>query len=139
MQTVVEAEGLTKVYAPRHRGAKPVVAVDGIRFAVRAGQVFGFLGPNGAGKTTTIRMCTGITRPTAGRIAVSGFDIVADPIRAKERIGVVSDAAGLYTEMDAWETYSSLQAFTTSPPAKPPLAPNTCCASLASTIGGTAR
>ncbi|NLD73441.1 MAG: ABC transporter ATP-binding protein [Chloroflexi bacterium] len=102
MQTVVEAEGLTKVYAPRHRGAKPVVAVDGIRFAVRAGQVFGFLGPNGAGKTTTIRMCTGITRPTAGRIAVSGFDIVADPIRAKERIGVVSDAAGLYTEMDAW-------------------------------------
>ena len=39
MQTVVEAEGLTKVYAPRHRGAKPVVAVDGIRFAVRAGQV----------------------------------------------------------------------------------------------------
>lgn len=96
----VKVTGLTKRYGPPETG---LLAVDQIDFEVRQGEVFGFLGPNGAGKTTTIRMCTGITRPTSGRITVSGFDLIADPIRAKERIGVVSDVAGLYTEMSAWE------------------------------------
>ena len=50
----------------------PVVALDGISFAVPAGGVFGFLGANGAGKTTAIRMLTGLLAPTSGRATVAG-------------------------------------------------------------------
>ena len=92
--------GLTKRYGSLEMG---LLAVDHIDFEVHRGEVYGFLGPNGAGKTTTIRMCTGITQPNSGRVAISGFDLMTDPIRAKERIGVVSDVAGLYTEMSAWD------------------------------------
>ncbi len=56
----VEVEGLTKVYPPPAKGGKPVRAVDGLGFAVREGEVFGFLGPNGAGKTTTMRRRCGL-------------------------------------------------------------------------------
>ncbi|MFP4345481.1 MAG: ATP-binding cassette domain-containing protein [Anaerolineales bacterium] len=103
MTPALEATGLTKRYRTKDAQGAGFLAVDHIDFKVQRGEVFGFLGPNGAGKTTTIRMCTGITRPTSGRVAVSGSDLMADPIRAKERIGVVSDVAGLYTEMSAWD------------------------------------
>ena len=62
---MIEARNLTKRY-----GAK--VAVDGVSFALRPGQVTGFLGPNGAGKSTTMRMLMGLDRPTSGSITVLG-------------------------------------------------------------------
>jgi ABC-type multidrug transport system ATPase subunit len=46
------------------------VAVDGISFEARPGEVFGLLGPNGAGKTTTLRMITTVLCPTSGEITV---------------------------------------------------------------------
>jgi ABC-2 type transport system ATP-binding protein len=101
MASVLEATDLTKAYKPRRRNLKPTLAVDHISFALQPGEVFGFLGPNGAGKTTTIRTCTGISRPTAGHVTVAGADVMADPVRARERIGVVSDVAGLYGEMSS--------------------------------------
>lgn len=103
MSSIIEAESLTKVYASRQRGAGPLLAVDHISFEVHAAEVFGFLGPNGAGKTTTIRMCTGITKPISGRACIAGFDVTVNPIKAKDRIGVVSDVAGLYGEMSTWD------------------------------------
>jgi ABC-2 type transport system ATP-binding protein len=62
---VIDVENLTKRYGK-------TVAVDGLSFQVRPGQVTGFLGPNGAGKSTTMRMIIGLDRPTAGRATVLG-------------------------------------------------------------------
>src|SRR5947208_1748231 len=50
----------------------PTVAVDGLSFEVRAGEVTGFLGPNGAGKSTTMRMMVGLDAPTSGRVTIDG-------------------------------------------------------------------
>jgi ABC-2 type transport system ATP-binding protein len=118
MPNIIETESLTKIYPPRQRGARPVVAVDHASFKVQTGEVFGFLGPNGAGKTTTIRMCTGITRPSSGRVTIAGSDVIVDPIRAKERIGIVSDVAGLYNEMSAWDNLGFFARLHDIPPRK---------------------
>lgn len=77
-------------------------AVDHISFSVAEGEVFGFLGPNGSGKSTTIRMLTGIVKPDEGTAAILGHDISKDPIRAKESIGFVPEAASAYVELTAW-------------------------------------
>ncbi|MDH7486820.1 MAG: ABC transporter ATP-binding protein [Anaerolineae bacterium] len=100
MNDVIRVAQLTKHY-PAARGALPVRAVDGIEFAVREGEVFGFLGPNGAGKTTTVRMLTGLTRPTSGSACVLGFDLMTDATRIKKRIGVVPEMSNLYDELSA--------------------------------------
>jgi ABC-2 type transport system ATP-binding protein len=60
-----------------------VEAVRGVDFEVGAGEVFALLGPNGAGKTTTVGMLTTTIRPTGGRAWLAGFDVSADPIRAR--------------------------------------------------------
>jgi len=70
---------------------------------VRRGEVFGFLGPNGAGKTTTMRMLVGLIRPTSGRLAVAGVDVVADPIRARQIVGYIPDRPYLYEKLTAME------------------------------------
>jgi len=100
MSDVIHVTQLTKHY-PAARGAPPVCAVDGIEFAVREGEVFGFLGPNGAGKTTTIRMLTGLTRPTSGSARVVGFDLATEVTHIKKRIGVVPEMSNLYDELSA--------------------------------------
>ena len=69
-QSIIETIELTKRY-------KQQLAVDRLSFGIEEGEIFGFLGPNGAGKTTTLLMLLGLSRPTAGRARVCGFD----PIR----------------------------------------------------------
>lgn len=73
-----------------------LVAVDGLSFEVRAGEVYGLLGPNGAGKTTTLRMILGLLQATSGDAVVDGFTVSRDPDEVKRRIGLVSASAGLY-------------------------------------------
>jgi ABC-2 type transport system ATP-binding protein len=101
MTNAVQVSQLTKVY-PGDKAA-PVRAVDGVDFAVREGEVFGFLGPNGAGKTTTIRMLTGLARPTSGQAHVMGFDLASDVTRIKKHIGVVPEMSNLYDELSAFD------------------------------------
>ena len=72
-----------------------LAAVDGISFSVRRGEIFGFLGPNGAGKTTTIRTITTIQRMTSGRILVDGFDVDADYLEVRRRIGIAQQHISL--------------------------------------------
>ena len=72
-----------------------VTAVDGISFSVRRGEIFGFLGPNGAGKTTTIRTITTIQRMTSGSIRVDGFDVAADYLEVRRRIGIAQQHISL--------------------------------------------
>ncbi len=78
---VVEVQDLVKVYPGGTR------AVDGISFAVTAGEFLGFLGPNGAGKTTTIRILATLLRPTSGTARVGGLDVVADAAAVRRRVG----------------------------------------------------
>ena len=72
-----------------------VKAVQNLDLCVRSGEIFGFLGPNGAGKTTTIRVMTTLTKPTSGRIKISGFDVVKDADKVKKVIGVVQQHLSL--------------------------------------------
>jgi len=77
-------------------------AVDRVNIEVGA-EIFGLLGPNGAGKTTLTRMLTTILPPTEGTATVAGADIIRQPQRVRERIGVVSQAMTLDVELSAYE------------------------------------
>src|SRR5215831_10783309 len=66
-----------------------VVALDGISFEIRAGDIFGLLGPNGAGKSTTIGILTTRTQPTSGRAFIGDHDVWREQVAAKRLIGVV--------------------------------------------------
>jgi ABC-2 type transport system ATP-binding protein len=90
---VLEVRDLRKVYrTPFSR--RRVVAVDGISFAVEAGEIFGFVGPNGAGKTTTIRILMGLIRPSAGSASLFGHPVPSRAARA--RIGFLPEAPYFY-------------------------------------------
>jgi len=79
------------------RQTKEVVAVDGISFNIRAGELFGLLGPNGAGKTTTIKMLTTLLIPSSGTATIMGMDVVKDAEKIRPRIGFIfGGERGLY-------------------------------------------
>jgi ABC-2 type transport system ATP-binding protein len=75
------------------------VAVDGIDFDVRQGEIFGFLGPNGAGKTTTIRMMLGLLKPSAGTVSILGVPMAEHPERIRPRIGYMAQRFSLYDDL----------------------------------------
>ncbi|MBL8228066.1 MAG: ATP-binding cassette domain-containing protein [Bryobacterales bacterium] len=68
-------------------------------FDVFPGEVVGLLGPNGAGKTTALRMLAGILTPDEGSVTACGFDMKADPLEAKQRIGFLSGDTQLYQRL----------------------------------------
>jgi ABC-2 type transport system ATP-binding protein len=92
----VEVDDLVKRYPKR-----PVNAVDGLSFAVRPGEIFGFLGPNGAGKSTTIGILTTRVVATGGRARVAGIDVLGDPVRARSRLAVVPQGINLDRQLTA--------------------------------------
>lgn len=89
---MIEVVDLTKRY-----GAVP--AVDGVSFEVNPGEIVGFLGPNGAGKTTTMRILTGFSPASSGRVAVAGYDVHSHPLEVKRRVGYLPENVPLYSEM----------------------------------------
>jgi sodium transport system ATP-binding protein len=105
---MIEVQGVAKQFAavasgwPWRRGA-PVVAVRDVSFGAADGRITGLLGPNGAGKTTTLRMLAGLMTPDAGRLKVDEVDVARDPQAAQARMGVLSDARGLYPRLTARE------------------------------------
>jgi ABC-2 type transport system ATP-binding protein len=86
-----------------HKAYGDFVAVDGLSFEVRGGEIVGLLGPNGAGKTTTMRAIAGIIPPTRGRLIVAGHDVVADPVNAKRQLAYVPDDPRLFETLTVWE------------------------------------
>lgn len=80
-----------------------VLAVRGISFTLRPGEICGYLGPNGSGKTTTIRMLTGLLVPTRGAIYCDGADIAKDLRGYKARLGYVPEEAQLYPHLTGME------------------------------------
>jgi ABC-2 type transport system ATP-binding protein len=78
-------------------------ALQDLSLRVDGGEILGLLGPNGAGKSTTVRILTGLLRPMAGRALVAGFDIVTEPLQAKQRLGYVPEQPILYETLTATE------------------------------------
>ncbi len=79
------------------------MALAGISFTARPGQIYGLLGPNGAGKTTALRILSTVLRPTSGSVSVNGFDVVTQPDLVRHQIGFVSNNTAVYDRMTAWE------------------------------------
>jgi sodium transport system ATP-binding protein len=101
---MIEVKRVAKRYVQgRGRARRVVDAVQEVSFAAADGCITGLLGPNGAGKTTTLRMIAGLVVPDAGQISVDGIDVAAQPQRAQARLGVLSDARGLYPRLTARE------------------------------------
>jgi ABC-2 type transport system ATP-binding protein len=78
MQPVLTVSRLQKTYGS-------TIAVDGISFEVRQGEIVGLLGPNGAGKTTTINMILGVLAPTSGKITIDNIDLITQRSKALSR------------------------------------------------------
>jgi ABC-2 type transport system ATP-binding protein len=87
MQALIEVTGLRKRFGP-------VLALDGMSFTVRPGQVTGFVGPNGAGKSTTMRVILGLDAPDEGQALVGGkrYADLRHPLR---QVGSLLDASAL--------------------------------------------
>ena len=80
-----------------------VKVVNNLNLEIKDGEIFGFLGPNGAGKTTTLKMMTGVTSITEGKIEINGFDITKDPLEAKKQFGFVPDSPDMFLRLKGIE------------------------------------
>jgi ribosome-dependent ATPase len=88
----IEAHGLTQRFGT-------FTAVDHVNFRIERGEIFGFLGSNGCGKTTTMKMLTGLLEPTEGTALLFGKEMKGGDIEARRRVGFMSQAFSLYTEL----------------------------------------
>jgi ABC-2 type transport system ATP-binding protein len=88
----VEVKNITKLYGSQR-------ALDDVSFTVEPGQVVGFLGPNGAGKSTMMKIITCFLPQNSGTVSVDGFDVTADPIKVRERVGYLPEHNPLYHDM----------------------------------------
>ncbi len=89
---MIEVCGLRKIY-DRH------LAVDGVSFELKPGEICGLVGPNGAGKTTVMRCLAGLIPPSKGTITVAGFDRQTDLIELKRRLAYVPDDPPLFDDL----------------------------------------
>ncbi|MBP1641928.1 MAG: multidrug transporter ATP-binding protein, partial [Acidobacteria bacterium] len=92
----IEVAGLARRFGER-------VAVAGLDFEVRPGELFGLVGPDGAGKTTTLRMLAGVLRPSAGDARVDGVSVARDPEAVKPHLAYMSQRFGLYSDLTVAE------------------------------------
>ncbi|TWA82821.1 ribosome-dependent ATPase [Azospirillum brasilense] len=88
----IEAKGLTMRFGD-------FVAVDHVSFRIPRGEIFGFLGSNGCGKTTTMKMLTGLLPPSEGEARLFGQPVDAGNIATRRRVGYMSQAFSLYSEL----------------------------------------
>jgi ABC-2 type transport system ATP-binding protein len=110
--SVITVEDLHKHYGDPSAGSgQGVKAVDGIRFEVHEGEIFGMLGPNGAGKTTTVECIEGLRIPDEGRIHVFGLPVGPQTEAIKARIGVQLQTTALYPRLTVRETLELFASF----------------------------
>ncbi|MFZ6027538.1 MAG: ABC transporter ATP-binding protein [Chloroflexota bacterium] len=93
---MIRVEALTKEYGARR-------AIDNLAFGAERGEVLGFLGPNGAGKTTTMRILSGYMPPTSGTAQIAGFDVMAQSLEVRRRVGYLPETVPLYNDMTVYE------------------------------------
>ena len=82
--SVIEINNLTKEFGD-------LKAVNDVSFSVQKGELFGLLGPNGSGKTTMIKTLTGQIKPTAGSAKILDVDVLQDPIKVREKVGIIPE------------------------------------------------
>lgn len=78
-------------------------AVDHLNLDVPRGTIYGVVGPNGAGKTTMLTMACGLQRPDSGQSFIAGHDVWADPIPAKQSMGLLMDGAPVFDRLTGAE------------------------------------
>jgi len=88
----IEAEGLTMRFGD-------FTAVDHVSFRIEKGEIFGFLGSNGCGKSTTMKMLTGLLEASEGTARLFGHEVDAGDMETRRRVGYMSQAFSLYTEL----------------------------------------
>jgi ABC-2 type transport system ATP-binding protein len=123
MGAAIQVDGLSKTFRVRHRKpgfwggvrhafaprTRDVTAVEGVTFAIEAGERVAFVGPNGAGKSTTIKMLTGILHPTSGTATVAGFVPWEQRTQLGFRIGTVfGQRSQLWWHLPAGDTFDLL-------------------------------
>ena len=91
-EAAIEAKGLTRRFGD-------FTAVDHVSFRIDRGEIFGFLGSNGCGKTTTMKMLTGLLPITAGEARLFGHPPEAEDLQTRRRVGYMSQAFSLYSEL----------------------------------------
>jgi oleandomycin transport system ATP-binding protein len=101
MASAIEAEGLVKHFGKVH-------ALGGIDMVASEGTIFGLLGPNGAGKTTAIRVLSTLLLPDAGRAAVGGYDVVREPAKVRQLIGLTGQYAAVDELLSGKENLSMI-------------------------------
>lgn len=79
------------------------VALDGMDFEIKEGELYGFVGPNGAGKTTTMRIMAGLLRADEGTVEIDGMDALREPKKMKQKIGYMPDFFGVYDNLKVSE------------------------------------
>jgi ABC-2 type transport system ATP-binding protein len=94
--SVIQVENLRHQYDAR-------VALDGVTFDVRAGEIFGLLGPNGSGKTTMFRILSTLMLPSGGNTTINGLSVATHPNRVRREIGVVFQAPSVDVKLTAEE------------------------------------
>ncbi len=82
----LQLEGVSKRF-------RDVVALDGVSFGIRRGEVFGYIGPNGAGKTTTIKIMVGLIREFGGTASVDGRSVLANAEAVQKILGYLPQKA----------------------------------------------
>lgn len=93
---IIEVKNITKRFNDK-------LVLDNISYGVKEGEIFGFIGPNGAGKSTLINIMTSLLTPDSGTIKICGYDILKEPIKAKECIGYVPQELALMEELNAYD------------------------------------
>jgi ABC-2 type transport system ATP-binding protein len=94
--TLIQAESLTKSFGMTH-------AVNGVSFAVQAGEIYGLVGSDGAGKTTTLRLLIGALRADSGTATICGYDVAKNPEKVRSQVGYLSQRFSLYEDLTIME------------------------------------
>jgi ribosome-dependent ATPase len=92
VEPVIVAQDLTRRFGD-------FTAVDRVSFTIERGEIFGFVGSNGSGKTTTMKMLTGLLPATEGQALLFGEPLDASDLNTRKRVGYMSQAFSLYTEL----------------------------------------
>lgn len=93
---IIQVQNVTKRFNDK-------LVLDNVSYEVQEGEIFGFIGPNGAGKSTLINIMTSLLVPDSGTIKICGYDILKEPIKAKECMGYVPQDIALMEELNAYD------------------------------------
>ncbi|MDV4152737.1 ABC transporter ATP-binding protein [Clostridium sp. AL.422] len=94
--SIIEVKNVTKRFNDK-------LVLDNVSYEVNKGEIFGFIGPNGAGKSTLINIMTSLLAPDSGTVKICGYDILKEPIKAKECIGYVPQDISLIEDLTAYD------------------------------------